>query len=105
MKRARQNFGWGSITVLCLAAAAVSQTPVTLTSAGGSFYDGIYVSPYYATVNGVANTPVVCDDFGDDSVIGASWKGSVVPFSGITPTNTSWGLAVGSLPQYLTQYN
>jgi len=38
-------------------------------------------------------------------VIGASWKASVVPFSGITPTNTSWGLAVGSLTQYLTQYN
>jgi len=65
MKRAMQNFWWVSITALCLAVVAVAQTPVTLTSAGGSVYDGIYVSPYYATVNGVANTPVVCDDFGD----------------------------------------
>jgi hypothetical protein len=88
-----------AITALCMAPWAVAQTPVTLTGVQGSSYDGIYVSPYYATVNGVTTT-VVCDDFGDESTIGSSWNATVTPYSNLNGTNTSWGLAGGTSQQY-----
>jgi hypothetical protein len=99
MKRTIRVFLWVG-AVLCASPWVNAQTPVSLTSAGGNVYDGVYVSPYYATVNGVANTPIVCDDFADESKLPSSWSASVVSFSSITPTNTSWGLAGGTLAQY-----
>ena len=93
--------------LLCVGLAALSLSPwafaqisVSLSSAGGNVYDGIYVSPYYATVNGMTNTKVFCDDFGDDSNVGTTWNASVVSLSNVTPTNTSWGLAGGTATQY-----
>jgi hypothetical protein len=100
MKRAIRVSLWVGIAALSLAPWAFAQIPVSLTSAGGNVYDGVYVSPYYATVNGVPNTPVVCDDFADESQLPSSWSASVVSFSSINSTNTSWGLAGGTLPQY-----
>jgi hypothetical protein len=86
---------------ICLASAAFSQTSVTLTGpTSGPVYDGIYMSPYYATVGGVANTPVICDDFADDSYFGTTWNATVTPFSGITSSNTSWGLAGANISSY-----
>jgi hypothetical protein len=100
MKRAIRVFLWVGITALSLGTWAIAQTSVTLTSpAPGFSYDGIYVSPYYATVGGVANTPVVCDDFGDDSTL-STWNATITPFSAISGTNTSWGLAGKNLTQY-----
>jgi hypothetical protein len=99
MKRAIRVVLWAGIAALC-APWAIAQTSVSLTSAGGNVYDGIYVSPYYATVNGVPNTPIVCDDFADESTLPSTWSATVVSFSAITPTNTSWGLAGGTLAQY-----
>jgi len=80
---------------------AVAQTSVTLTAPPPGFaYDGIYMSPYYATVGGVANTPVICDDFGDDSTK-STWTATATPFTGLSAlTNTSWALAGGTLAQY-----
>jgi hypothetical protein len=101
MKRAIRFFLWGAIAALSLTPWAAAQTTVTLTGPPpGYSYDGIYVSPYYATVGGATNTPVVCDDFGDESNVGSTWKATVTPFSGISGTNTSWGLAGGSTKQY-----
>lgn len=99
MTSAVRTFFWVVIAAMCLAPWAVAQTPVTLTGVQGSSYDGIYVSPYYASVNGVA-TPVVCDDFGDESTIGKSWSATITSFSGINGTNTSWGLVGGTTMQY-----
>jgi hypothetical protein len=99
MKRAIRVFLWVG-AALWAAPWAIAQAPVSLTSAGGNVYDGIYVSPYYATVNGVANTPIVCDDFADESRLPSTWSATVVSFSAITPTNTSWGLQGGTLAQY-----
>jgi hypothetical protein len=102
MKRAIRVSLWVGITTLSLGTWAVAQTSVTLTGPPpGNTYDGIYVSPYYATVGGATNTPVVCDDFGDNTSMGDHWTATVTPFSGTTaPTNTSWGLAGGTLTQY-----
>ena len=99
MKRAIRVFLWVG-AVLWASSWASAQTPVSLTSAGGNVYDGIYVSPYYATVNGVPNTPIVCDDFADESKLPSSWSASIFSFSSITPTKTSLGLAGGTLTQY-----
>jgi len=87
--------------LLCLGTWAIAQTSVTLTApAPGPSYDGIYVSPYYATVGGVANTPVVCDDFGDNSSL-STWNATVTAFSGLTaPTGTSWSMAGKGLSSY-----
>jgi len=85
---------------LCLVAMASAQTSVTLTGVSGQVYDGIYVSPYYATVGGVANTPVICDDFGDDSFLNSTWNASVTSFSNINSSNTAWGLAGANTALY-----
>ena len=105
MTRAIRISLWVGIAALSLGTWAVAQTSVTLTGPPpGNVYDNIYMSPYYATVGGVTNTPVVCDDFGDDSTL-STWKATITPFSSISGTNTSWGLAGGTLAQTLAQYN
>jgi hypothetical protein len=94
MKKAVQITCLGAVAAICFATAAFGQTSMTLTGPlSGPVYDGIYLSPYYATVAGVANTPVICDDFADDSHFNSTWNATVTSFSSITSTNTSWGLA------------
>jgi hypothetical protein len=78
---------------------------VVLTSAGSNVADGIYVSPYYATVNGVPNTKVVCDDFDDDSHLNTvPWSASIVSLSSLaSPSNllnTAWGAAGKTFQMY-----
>jgi len=99
-KRVIRVFLWVGVS-LCLGTWAIAQTSVTLTApAPGPSYDGIYVSPYYATVGGVANTPVVCDDFGDNSTL-STWNATVIAFSGLTaPTGTSWSMGGKGLSSY-----
>jgi hypothetical protein len=89
------------IAIVCFAISAFAQTSVTLTGpTSGPVYDGIYMSPYYATVGGVANTPVICDDFGDESYFNSTWNATVTSFSSITSSNTSWGLAGANTSLY-----
>src|ERR1039458_10235900 len=93
MTRAIRISLWVGIAALSLGTWAVAQTSVTLTGPPpGNVYDNIYMSPYYATVGGVTSTPVVCDDFGDDSTL-STWKATITPFSSISGTNTAWGRA------------
>ncbi len=84
---------WGVAAValfLCLVPCAFADSGnLTLTGAGNNVMDGVYVGPYYATVNGVANTTVICDDFADESVIGHSWAYTANNFS--TLGNALWG--------------
>jgi hypothetical protein len=97
MNKAVQITCLAAIAAICLTTAALAQTSVTLTGPPpGYVYDGIYMSPYYATVGGVTNTPIVCDDFGDDSNSGSTWNATVTSFSNITSTNTSWGSTAAS---------
>jgi PEP-CTERM motif len=64
--------------VLCHAPTVLADSiGVSLTSGGNNVVDGIYMGPYYATVNGVANTPVICDDFKDESYVPESWSANV----------------------------
>jgi hypothetical protein len=101
MKKAIGAFWWGAMAVLLLAPGAFAQSTVTLTGVQGSAWDGIYVSPYYATVNGVPNTPVVCDDFADDSYLNSTWNANVTSFSSLSSSpgglaGTAWGNVAGT---------
>jgi len=83
---------WGltAVAILCFASSAFANSgTLTMTSAGNNAMHGVYVGPYYATVNGVANTPVICDDFADDSVVGHTWSFNTNSFS--TLGSALWG--------------
>jgi hypothetical protein len=101
MKRAIRLFWQTVAPVVFLASLVGAQTSVTVTGVGsGASYDGIYLSPYYATVGGVTNVPVICDDFSDESILGKGYSASVTQFSGINGTNTSWGVAGANIALY-----
>lgn len=101
MNKAVQITSLAAIAAICLATTALAQTSVTLTGPPpGYVYDGIYMSPYYATVGGVTNTPIICDDFGDDTHSGSTWNATVTSFSNITSTNISRGVAASNTQLY-----
>jgi hypothetical protein len=81
---------WGvaALALLCFAPCAFANS-LTMTGAGNNVMDNVYVGPYYATVNGVQNTPVICDDFADESYIGHTWNYTANNFS--TLGNALWG--------------
>ena len=81
---------WGvtALALLCLAPCAFANS-LTMTGAGNDVMDNVYVGPYYATVDGVKNTPVICDDFADESYIGHTWNYTANNFS--TLGNALWG--------------
>jgi hypothetical protein len=67
----------GGLAFLCFLPSAFAQpASMDLTGVNGNSYDGVYTSPYYATVNGVATT-VICDDFETESYIGETWSANV----------------------------
>ena len=105
MKRVFGVCGWVGLAMLFLAQGVVAQS-VDLTSAGNTVYDGIYVSPYYATVNDVANTPIVCDDFEDNSYLNTPYTATTTKFSNLSSSlgTTAWGLVSGSASTALTLY-
>jgi hypothetical protein len=70
-----------------------------LTSAGNNILGGVYVGPYYATINGQANVPIICDDFVDDSYVGETWKANVTTVASNAPTMMSQRLGLNSSTQ------
>lgn len=62
--------------LFCFLPSAFGQVAMDLTGVNGYSYAGVYTSPYYATVNGVATT-VICDDFETESYIGETWMANV----------------------------
>jgi len=82
------------------AASAHADTLMTLTGVGtGNSLDGIYTGPYTGTVGGVANTPVICDDFADDSYIGESWSATVSTVASLAG-NVRWGSETNAQQNY-----
>jgi PEP-CTERM motif len=72
------------VSLLFLAAPAFADTAnMYLSGAGSNVLDGVYVGPYTATINGVS-TPVICDDFGDESYIGESWTANTSTFPSLS---------------------
>jgi hypothetical protein len=90
MIRSTQRW-WGvaALALFCIVPGAFADSSLTMTGAGNNVMDGVYVGPYYATVDGVGNTAVICDDFADDSYIGHSWNFTGNNFS--TLGSALWG--------------
>jgi PEP-CTERM motif len=61
---------------------------MTLTGTGpnGAAF-GVYVGPYTATINGTP-TPVICDDFADESFLNESWNASVLSLADVTASSS-----------------
>jgi hypothetical protein len=85
----RKWWGVAALALVCFAPCAFANSSLTMTGAGNNVMGGVFVGPYYATVNGVANTPVICDDFADESYIGNSWSFTANNFS--TLGSALWG--------------
>lgn len=73
------------VAALCCFAPSVraDTANMQLTSAGPYTMANVYVGPYTANINGVS-TPVICDDFYDDSFVPEWWTATVY-----TPPNYS----------------
>jgi hypothetical protein len=85
------NLKWWSVAatvLLCCVPSAFAGSSLTMTGAGSNVMNGVYVGPYYASVNGTPTT-VICDDFKDDSVIGHTWNITSNNFS--TLGSALWG--------------
>jgi hypothetical protein len=80
--------------VFCLTpnAFADQTANMDLTGVGNNgAYAGIYIGPYQATINGVS-TPVICDDFGDESYIPETWTAIATNVSNLAAdSNLKWG--------------
>ena len=79
----------GLLTAMWLlpAAARASSVNMTLTSPGsGNVLGPAYIGPYLATVGGVTDFKVICDDFLADSYVGESWTASVSTLSDLSAT-------------------
>jgi hypothetical protein len=63
----------GVATIIGSLSVASAQVTMVLTGpTSGPVLDGVYISPYTATINGVPTT-VICDDFSTDISFGYSW--------------------------------
>jgi hypothetical protein len=73
--------------VLFLAPAAFAdRASMTLTGAGSNILNNVYIGPYTVTI-GTTSTPVICDDYADESYIPESWTANVSTLSNLTSTN------------------
>jgi hypothetical protein len=72
-----------ALAFLAVAPSAFADASMTLTGAGSNVLDNIYMGPYTATINGVS-TPVICDDFSDESFLPESWTAYTSTFPGLT---------------------
>jgi hypothetical protein len=79
-----------AVAVLLFAPMALADTAsMYLTSPGtNGALGGVYVGPYVAQINGVT-TPVICDDYVDESFINESWTANVTTLSNLS--GTKWG--------------
>lgn len=85
------------LAVCCVSPYALGQkVGVNIYSAGNDARDGIYMSPYYATLsNGSSssNFTIICDDFKDNSYLNTPFTGNLTSFSSISSNlgSTLWG--------------
>jgi PEP-CTERM motif-containing protein len=70
-----------------VAVATPSQAEVlTLTSAGNTISNGIYIGPYTLKASDGSIFSAICDDFQADTYIGEVWSATVSSFSDLTNT-------------------
>lgn len=65
-------------------AAGASTVTVTFTGTSGQSLGGVQTDPYYATINGVQNVAIVCDDFSHHVTTDEMWTANVSTFPSLT---------------------
>ncbi|HTT17845.1 MAG TPA: hypothetical protein VMG82_02805 [Candidatus Sulfotelmatobacter sp.] len=102
MERSIRRF-WPALllAVCCFSPYALGQTVgVNIYGAGQDPTDGIYMSPYYATLtsgSSSSNFTIICDDFADNSYLNTPFTASLMSFSSISSNlgSTLWGSSQG----------
>ena len=79
--------------------AAAGTVTLTFNSVNGASQGGVYVSPYYGTVNGVP-TGFVCDDFIHEVTFGETWDAFVSTFDGLDHVRFHGTNAADTLKMY-----
>ena len=67
--------------LLAIAPASASTVSVQFVGVGGASQNGVYTYPYYLTMNGGLQTPMMCDDFYDRISVGDSWQANITQLS------------------------
>lgn len=89
------------LALFCFAPYTFSQSvTANIYSAGQNPDDGIYMSPYYATLTTAtssSNFTIICDDFKDDSNVNSPFNANLLSFSSISSNlgSTLWGSSQG----------
>ncbi|HKV28656.1 MAG TPA: PEP-CTERM sorting domain-containing protein [Candidatus Acidoferrales bacterium] len=66
--------------------AMAGSVDIQLKGVGGANQGGVYVAPYYLSINGGPSIPVICDDFSHEVTIGEGWKGHISTFADLSTT-------------------
>lgn len=72
-------------------AIPASADSVTLTGVGGANQGGVYVAPYFLSINGQPDVAAICDDFDHSVFITESWMANISGYSNLSLTR--WGTA------------
>ncbi|MGB6484821.1 MAG: PEP-CTERM sorting domain-containing protein [Candidatus Acidiferrales bacterium] len=59
---------------------------IKLTGVGGANQGGVYVAPYYLSINGGKPVAVICDDFSHEVTVGETWTATIHNFSNLNGT-------------------
>jgi hypothetical protein len=86
---------WLGLSALALAlfltATPASADSVTLSGVGGANQGGVYVAPYFLSINGGASVVAMCDDYAHSVSIGQNWDARTSAYSDLSLTR--WGSA------------
>ena len=66
--------------------AVAGTVDVKLTGVGGANQGGVYVAPYYLSINGGKSVSVICDDFSHEVYVGETWTATINTFSNLNGT-------------------
>ena len=110
MRQTTQTSGRTVVAALALALFAsplVASVDFDLNGVGsGGSLDGIYTSPYQASISGITGSvSVICDDFANNSYVPEDWTANVTTLSSInlgtaTPGDLKWNNAVSGAPPH-----
>ncbi len=71
------------------AAAGITTYNIELVGTGTNTQGGVYVAPYYITLNGGSQIAVICDSYYNDVYVGETWTGVIN--TGANLSNTLFG--------------
>jgi len=100
----RQYWYLTAAAVLFFASTSFAQVNMQLTGENGSYAGTnptVFTDPYYGTINGVP-TSILCDDYGDESYNGETWKANVTSVASAgTSTTVKWNAGSAAATQTL----